>query len=232
MVQLVARGEILAHWRCECNPQTQSGWGRVMLAFCNDTIHSLRSSTGGLYQHRTQKSKKFETLEEPYSKSRNPEVFFCFFSLLLLNFRYITGRFYFSAKGSYHPPPTVIHLPLDLGGGLPSVPCADVIENNSELPSGIIIKPHFYLSSHLHLRSRSHHHAVPLQGYEGVISIGDNYCARPEPRTVTCLVTITCFFTVRASNWSRTASRTQSFQWANATGAILCCIYATMEWDL
>jgi hypothetical protein len=174
----LARGEILAHWRCECNPQTQSGWGRVMMAFCSDTILSLRSSTGGLYQHRTQKSKKFETLEEPFSKSRNPEVFFCFFSLLL-NCRYITGRFYFSAKGSYHPQPTVIHLPLDLCGGL-SVHGGDVIKNDSELPSGIIIKPHFFLSFSFFPPSSAVavpvHHAFPLQGHGGVISIGDNFC--------------------------------------------------------
>lgn len=110
-------------------------------------------------------------------------------------------------------------------------------ETDSELPSGIIIKPYFYLSFSFFPPSSTVavpvHHAFPLRVHGGVISTGDNYCVRPELRIVTCLITITNFLLqFERQNRSRTASRNQSFQWVNAMGAILCCIYATMEWDL
>lgn len=70
-------------------------------------------------------------------------------------------------------------------------------ETDSELPSGIIIKPYFYLSFSFFPPSSTVavpvHHAFPLRVHGGVISTGDNYCVRPELRIVTCLITITNF---------------------------------------
>jgi hypothetical protein len=78
-------GQVVGCWgRDACSlpvrmqPPTQSGCGRVMMAFLQRYYSLITVITGGLYQHRTQKSKNFETLEDLF---QNPETW-KFFVLL------------------------------------------------------------------------------------------------------------------------------------------------------